>query len=158
MKKFFMFVLVIGVVVLIACGGGDEDDGTVATESEESSLQASDSSDDKSPSTKVDNDTPSYSAYETGGGTLSRLWADQQTLDPHLTGDTTSAGVVVEIFSGLVALNTDLELVPDIAESWDISGMGEVYTFRIRDDVTFHSGRKVMAADFKWSLERAAAP
>ena len=158
MKKFFMFVLVIGVVVLIACGGGDEDDGTVATESEESSLQASDSSDDKSPSTKVDTETPSYSGIETGGGTLTRLWADPPTLDPHLTGDTTSAGVVVEIFSGLVALNTDLELVPDIAESWDISGMGEVYTFRIRDDVTFHNGRKVMAADFKWSLERAASP
>jgi len=158
MKKFFMFVLVIGVVVLIACGGGDQDDGTVATESEESSLQASDSSDDKSPSTKVDTETPSYSGIETGGGTLTRLWADPPTLDPHLTGDTTSAGVVVEIFSGLVALNTDLELVPDIAESWDISGMGEVYTFRIRDDVTFHNGRKVMAADFKWSLERAASP
>ena len=158
MKKFFMFVLVIGVVVLIACGGGDQDDGTLATESEESSLQASDSSDDKSPSTKVDTETPSYSGIETGGGTLTRLWADPPTLDPHLTGDTTSAGVVVEIFSGLVALNTDLELVPDIAESWDISGMGEVYTFRIRDDVTFHNGRKVTAADFKWSLERAASP
>jgi len=158
MKKFFMFVLVIGVVVLIACGGGDQDDGTLATESEESSLQASDSSDDKSSSTKVDTETPSYSGIETGGGTLTRLWADPPTLDPHLTGDTTSAGVVVEIFSGLVALNTDLELVPDIAESWDISGMGEVYTFRIRDDVTFHNGRKVTAADFKWSLERAASP
>jgi len=158
MKKFFMFVLVIGVVVLIACGGGDQDDGTLTTESEESSLQASDSSDDKSSSTKVDTETPSYSGIETGGGTLTRLWADPPTLDPHLTGDTTSAGVVVEIFSGLVALNTDLELVPDIAESWDISGMGEVYTFRIRDDVTFHNGRKVTAADFKWSLERAASP
>ena len=158
MKKFFMFILVIGVVVLIACGGGDQDDGAVATESEQSSLQASDSSDDKSPSIKVDTETPSYSGIETGGGTLTRLWADPPTLDPHLTGDTTSAGVVVEIFSGLVALNTDLELVPDIAESWDISGMGEVYTFRIRDDVTFHNGRKVTAADFKWSLERAASP
>ena len=32
MKKFFMFVLVIGVMVLIACGGGDQDDGTVVEE------------------------------------------------------------------------------------------------------------------------------
>ena len=158
MKKFFMFVLVIGVMVLIACGGGDQDDGTVVEEGDEASLEAPDSSDDKSPTTKVDSATPSYSGIETDGGTLTRLWADPPTLDPHLTGDTTSAGVVVEIFSGLVALNTDLELVPDIAESWDISGMGEVYTFRIRDDVTFHNGRKVTAADFKWSLERAASP
>ena len=158
MKKFLMSLFVIGVVVLIACGGGDQDNGTVAMESEESSLQASDSGDDESPSTKADTKTPSYNDLGTGGGTLTRLWADPPTLDPHLTGDTTSAGVVVEIFSGLVALNTDLELVPDIAESWDISGMGEVYTFKIRDDVTFHNGRKVIAADVKWSLERAASP
>ena len=36
----------------------------------------------------------------TSGGTFRRLWADPPTLDPHLTSDTTSAGVVVEIFSG----------------------------------------------------------
>ena len=89
MKKFFMFVLVIGVMVLIACGGGDQDDGTVAEEGDEASLEAPDSSDDKSPTTKVDSATPSYSGIETDGGTLTRLWADPPTLDPHLTGDTT---------------------------------------------------------------------
>ena len=93
----------------------------------------------------------------TPGGSFRRLWADPPTLDPHLTTDTTSAGIVVEIFSGLVALNTNLELIPDIAESWQIDD-GVVYTFTLRPDVTFHNGKPVTAHDFKWSLERAAHP
>ncbi len=92
------------------------------------------------------------------GGTFRRLWADPPTLDPHLTGDTTSAGVVVEIFSGLVSLNTDLQLEPEIAERWDISPDGRTYTFYLRSNARFHNGKPVTAQDFKWSLERAANP
>ena len=92
------------------------------------------------------------------GGIFRRLWADPPTLDPHLTTDTTSAGIVVELFSGLVTLNTDLQLVPDVAESWDISEDGMVYTFKIRPDAKFHDGKPITAEDFKWSLERATSP
>ena len=90
-------------------------------------------------------------------GTFRRLWSDPPTLDPHLTGDTTSAGIVTEVFSGLVTLDTDLKLVPDIAESWTIED-GTVYTFKLRPNAKFHNGKPVTAHDFKWSLERAAAP
>ena len=92
------------------------------------------------------------------GGIFKRLWSDPPTLDPHLSGDTTSSGIVVEIFSGLVSFNTDLELIPDIAEKWDRSNDGLVYTFHLRPNVVFHNGKKVTAHDFKWSLERAASP
>ena len=92
------------------------------------------------------------------GGIFRRLWADPPTLDPHLTTDTTSAGVVVEIFSGLVALNTDLQLVPDIAESWEISPDGTMYTFHLRPQAKFHDGKIITASDFKWSIERATSP
>ena len=95
---------------------------------------------------------------ERTGGVLRRLWSDPPTLDPHLSGDTTSAGVVVEIFSGLVALNTDLQLVPDVADRWEISQDGKTYTFYIRDNARFHDGKPITASDFKWSLERAASP
>ena len=90
-------------------------------------------------------------------GTFRRLWSDPPTLDPHLTSDTTSAGIVVEIFGGLVTLNTDLQLVPDIAESWTIDD-GVVYNFKLRPNAKFHNGKTVTAEDFKWSLERAANP
>ncbi len=92
------------------------------------------------------------------GGIFRRLWADPPTIDPHLVQDTTSAAIVVEVFSGLVALNTDLQLVPDIAESWDISPDGTVYTFYLRPEAKFHDGKPVTARDFKWSIERAANP
>ena len=83
---------------------------------------------------------------------------DPPTLDPHLSGDTTSAFLVVEIFSGLVTYSTDLQLVPDLAESWTISKDGLVYTFNLRPDAKFHDGKPVTAHHFKWSIERAANP
>ena len=92
------------------------------------------------------------------GGTFRRLWADPPTLDPHLTSDTTSAFLVVEIFSGLVTLSTDLQLVHDIAERWNISNDGLVYTFFLRPEAKFHDGKRVTAHDFKWSMERASSP
>lgn len=92
------------------------------------------------------------------GGVFRRLWSDPPTLDPHLTTDTTSSGVVVELFSGLVTMNTDLQLVPDIAESWDIDDTGTVYTFNLRKNAKFHDGKPITAHDVKWSLERAVHP
>ena len=46
----------------------------------------------------------------------------------------------------------------DLAETWDVSPGGDIYTFRLRRDGRFHDGRPVTAHDFKWSLERAADP
>jgi len=106
----------------------------------------------------------------TGGGTL---WGELQaqpnasinltgvvppTLDPALTQDATSASYIVEIFSGLVTLNQDLEVVPDIAESWELSDDGTIYTFHLRDDVMFHDGKPVTAQDFKYAIQRACDP
>ena len=85
------------------------------------------------------------------------MWSDPPTLDPHLTKDTTSAGIVVEIFSGLVGLSTDLELVADLAETWDIDSTGTIYTFKIRENAKFHNGKNVTADDVKWSFERSAS-
>ncbi len=92
------------------------------------------------------------------GGIFRRIWSDPPTLDPALVTDTTSAGLVVEIFSGLVSINTNLQLIPDLAQSWEISEDGLVYTFRLRPDAKFHDGKPVTAHDFKWSMERAANP
>ena len=102
--------------------------------------------------------TPSTTGEMKYGGIFNRLWADPPTLDPHLTSDTTSAGIVVEIFGGLVSFDTSLNLVADLAESWEISSDAQTYTFKIRDNAVFHNGKPVTAQDFKWSLERAASP
>jgi oligopeptide transport system substrate-binding protein len=80
---------------------------------------------------------------------------DPPTLDPHLSGDATSAEYVVEIFSGLVTFDRDLNLVPDLAERWEVSDDETVYTFFLRENAKFHNGKPVRAQDFKWSIERA---
>ena len=87
-----------------------------------------------------------------------RIWDDVPTLDPHHVSDTTSATIVVELFSGLVTISPDLLVVPDLAESWDISADGITYTFYLRDNAKFQNGRKVTAYDVEYSLERALNP
>ena len=101
------------------------------------------------------------------GGTLLRLWSDPPTLDPHLTGDVTSAVIIVEVFGGLVTIepqnpsninDQQLEIVGDLAERWEISDGGRTYTFHLRKNAKFHNGKAVTAQDIKWSLERATDP
>jgi oligopeptide transport system substrate-binding protein len=91
-------------------------------------------------------------------GTLTILGADPPTLDPATSGDATSAVYIVEIFSGLLTLDKDLRVTPDLAEKWDVSADGKTYTFTIRKDAKFHDGKAVKASDFKYSWERAANP
>ena len=90
-----------------------------------------------------------------GSGVFRRLWQEPPTLDPHEAGDTTSAGIIVEVFSGLVALNTSLQVAPELAERWDVSEDGKTYTFHLRQNARFHDGKPVTAEDVKYSIERA---
>jgi oligopeptide transport system substrate-binding protein len=94
-----------------------------------------------------------------GEGIL-RLWdTDPITLDPAISADMSSHLYVMQIFSGLVHLDQELDIVPDIAESLpEESPDGKTYTFHLRQGVKFHSGREVKAADFKYSWERACDP
>ncbi len=85
---------------------------------------------------------------------------DPLTLDPAQVFDTTSSVYVVELFGGLVTLDKNLKIIPDVAKAMpDVSADGKTYTFHLRDDAVFSgSGRKVTAQDFKYSFERAADP
>jgi ABC-type transport system substrate-binding protein len=80
-----------------------------------------------------------------------------QTLDPATTRGGAS-GVVGSIFSGLARLDTDLQVKPGLAEGWDVSPDGLVYTFYLRQDAAFHDGRLVTAEDVIFSWERALDP
>ena len=88
---------------------------------------------------------------------LFQYWGEIISIDPALSryGPSDIEGA---IFSGLVKLNTDMEVVPDIAEKWRVSDDRSIYTFTLRDGVLFHDGRPVTAQDFKYSWERALSP
>jgi oligopeptide transport system substrate-binding protein len=77
------------------------------------------------------------------------------TLDPAISQELSSQIYIANIFSGLVAFDEELNLVPDIAERWEVDGEGMTYTFYLRQGVRFHNGKEVTARDFKYSWERA---
>lgn len=101
---------------------------------------------------------PEAEVTPTEESTLNLFGIDPLTLDPAVSGEMTSHQYIVQLFSGLVRLDDNLEPVPDIAQRWQVSDDGRTYTFYLRNDVRFHCGREVKAEDFKYSWERACDP
>jgi oligopeptide transport system substrate-binding protein len=93
-----------------------------------------------------------------GGGVLNLYDIDPHTLDPAVSGEMTSHQYIMQIFSGLVRLDDNLEPAPDIAERWEIGNDGRTYTFYLRHGVKFQDGRPVKAEDVKFSWQRACDP
>lgn len=92
------------------------------------------------------------------GGTLRLVGGDPITLDPALVEDSISASYVNKIFAGLVSLNAQLDVQPELAERWEVDPTGTQYTFYLRPDARFQDGRVIRAEDVKFSLERACDP
>ncbi len=60
------------------------------------------------------------------------------TLDPIYAKDLPHIWACNQIFNGLVAFDDEMNVVPAIAKTWNISDDGTMYTFILRDDVYFH--------------------
>ena len=161
MNRLTGFVLAVVVVLVLAIGaisavvivrggdgGGGEEQQTQPTKA--ATPQGGDQTDGKST------------------GELRLPGSDPITLDPALATDAASATYLVEIFGGLVTIDPQLNIVPDIARELPTRENGGVvnnsdgtvsYTFHLRDDVVFHNtSRLVTASDFKYSMERALNP
>ena len=84
------------------------------------------------------------------------------SLDPAFARVQSNIWATHQIFNGLVAMNQSLEVVPAIAQSWEILDNGKTYVFTLRDDVFFHESevfgetktRKVVSNDFVYSFNR----
>jgi oligopeptide transport system substrate-binding protein len=85
------------------------------------------------------------------------IGADPASLDPIQAVDVYRGQMVVYLYDGLVRLENG-KPVPNLAESWDVSEDGTVYTFHLRDDVFFHNGRQLTAEDVQYSFERVLRP
>ena len=112
------------------------------------------------PSTTSQTTSPPSTTTSSGSGqgTLNLADTGPITLDPATASDSDSAMYILQIFSGLVRLDENLQVVPDIASSWDKSTDGKTYTFHLRQDAKFQDGTQVTASDFKYSWERALNP
>lgn len=81
------------------------------------------------------------------------------SLDPIVPSDNGSIWVIYQMFDQLTTVNEDSSgIAPSIAESWEISPDGTVYTFAIRQGVTFHDGAPMTIEDVVFSLERVFDP
>ena len=81
---------------------------------------------------------------------------DAKVLDPHVTSDGGNVKVILQVYETLVRVDPDdvNELVPALAERWEVAPDGLAITFHLRPDVTFHDGTPFDAAAAKLSLER----
>jgi peptide/nickel transport system substrate-binding protein len=61
--------------------------------------------------------------------------------------------LLYNVYENLVQLDQQGNIVPGLAESWDVSEDGKTYTFQLRDGVTFTNGEKFDAEDAKFSIE-----
>ena len=73
------------------------------------------------------------------GGVLSYgEYGRPATLDPITSNDMISLRITELVFNGLVGINEKQEIVPELAQRWEISDKGSTYTFYLRQDVTWH--------------------
>ena len=84
--------------------------------------------------------------------------AEPQSLDPHKSEGVPEANLQRDLYEGLTSGARDGSVVPGVAESWDISDDGLIYTFNLRDDARWSNGDPVTAEDFVFSLRRSVDP
>lgn len=91
--------------------------------------------------------------------------ANISSLDPAFAKDQAMIWANLQLFNGLVQLDSSLNVQPCVAKDWEISSNGLIYTFHIRNDVFFHNHplfkgkkRKVIADDFVYSFNRIVDP
>jgi ABC-type transport system substrate-binding protein len=94
-----------------------------------------------------------------GGSMVVTYKDDVSTLDPAIGYDWQNWSMIKSLFDGLMDYKPGTtDLVPDLAESYEVAPDGLSYTFKLRPGVKFHNGRELTADDVKWSIERAVRP
>jgi len=84
------------------------------------------------------------------------------SLDPAFAKNQSIMWAVHQLYNTLVEVDQDLNIVPSLAKSWEISGDRRTYTFHLRSDVFFHDdnafvnakGRRLTAKDIEYSFQR----
>lgn len=104
-----------------------------------------------------------------GGTFRMAIGANPPTLDPNMATDTSSAMIMYQIFEMLVDIDTEGEVIPCLAESWEVKDGGKKFIFHLRKGVKFHAtteggkptangGREVTADDWVWTFNRVLNP
>lgn len=90
------------------------------------------------------------------GTFVQAVFGEPETLDPALGYDTASNEIIQNIYEPLVfydGVHMD-KFIPMLAEAWEISNDGTIYTFKIRSGVKFHEGQDLTAEDVAYTFQR----
>lgn len=87
-----------------------------------------------------------------------RYSRDPRTLEPGLFLELVTGYISKDLHAGLLRFDDKMQPAPFIAASWRVSADGRIYTFRLRKDVKFHNGRRVVADDFVYTFTRVLTP
>ncbi|RYE81883.1 MAG: ABC transporter substrate-binding protein, partial [Hyphomicrobiales bacterium] len=98
-------------------------------------------------------------AAKAGGEIVVTYKDDVATLDPAIGYDWQNFSMIKSLFDGLMDYEPGTAtLRPGLAEKYEISPDGKVFTFTLREGVKFHNGRVMTADDVKYSLDRVTNP
>jgi len=94
------------------------------------------------------------------GGTLRLAYlADMAQADPDVFYDIEGNTVILSVYEGLLRYKPDsTEVIPSLAESWEVSPDGLTYTFKIRPGIRFHDGSSLTAADVRATYDKIIFP
>lgn len=93
-----------------------------------------------------------------GGWDVEGVVGTPRFINPLLALSDADKDLTALVYSGLMRRDGNGNLIPDLAESYEISGDGLTYTFVIRDDAYFHDGKKVTSADVLYTINEAKDP
>src|SRR6266700_1803978 len=129
---FLPTLLVLMSMLLVACGGGSTTTPTTPS---------------KAPASQQVLNMPFWN------GT-----SDIKTFDPALSTDTNSIAAINNVFTGLVQLDDNLKIQPQLASSYDLASDGLTWTFHLRPNLKFSDGTPLTSADVVYSINRALLP
>jgi oligopeptide transport system substrate-binding protein len=84
--------------------------------------------------------------------------AEPETLDPSLITGQPEMRIAQALFQGLTDFDEKGQVIPGVAETWDISPDGRIYTFHLRKNARWSNGDPVTARDFRDTWQRTLAP
>ncbi len=151
MKKIIAIFLV-SALFLTACGGG----GNSANNSNNSNTNNSNTNNSSNSNTGSSSTNSSSSASASDDmNSIVRMTEDWPTFyDPGVGSSFSCTITQVNVYDSLVFPAPDGTVTPHIAKEWTVSDDGLTYTFKIRDDVKFHSGNILKASDVAYSMNR----
>lgn len=88
-----------------------------------------------------------------GGTLIVGLTGDPQTFNPDARADDYFYPIAQNVFSRLVKLNNNQEIIPDLAKEWEFNEDGTEITFHLHENVKWHDGEDFTSSDVKFTLD-----